>query len=256
MRIIYAPHGHAGEYAELACSLYTTCPHGCRYCYCPGVLHVTREEFDRPGEPRLNVLRGLEADCQSMRERGDTRRVHLCFIGDPYPPHESQTQVTRMALELLCMHGIPAQVLTKGGMCASRDFGLMAEYGIHFGQSIAFTDDADRERWEPNATTLPERLLALEEAHAQGIRTWVSLEPIVFPEQALALIDMLSEYVSEWRVGKLNHVALADSIDWGATAQQVYEALQECGCSYYIKDDLAEYLPASACTVYVAPEAD
>ena len=46
--VVYVPKGAALEYAPLAVNLYTGCSHGCKYCFAPACLHVTREEFSVP----------------------------------------------------------------------------------------------------------------------------------------------------------------------------------------------------------------
>jgi len=42
MAVIYEPKGMALEYAPLACNLYRGCQHGCRYCYAPNCLFMSR----------------------------------------------------------------------------------------------------------------------------------------------------------------------------------------------------------------------
>jgi len=37
-----------------------------------------------------------------------------------------------------------------------------------------------------------------------GIKTWVSLEPVIDPEQAIELIRLLHPYVGHWKAGKIN----------------------------------------------------
>ena len=47
-------------------------------------------------------------------------------------------------------------------------------------------NDALRQRWEPNVAPVSERLALLNAAHEQGIYTWVSLEPVLDHDEALA----------------------------------------------------------------------
>ncbi len=92
------------------------------------------------------------------------------------------------------------------------------------GQTIVFMDDVERQLWEPGASAIGDRLRALQIAHEAGIRTWVSLEPVIDPQQALALINCAAPYVGTWEIGKLNHLHLLESnlrarvehIDWQA----------------------------------------
>jgi DNA repair photolyase len=41
------------------------------------------------------------------------------------------------------------------------------------------------------------RIAAIKAAHEMGIRTWVSLEPVIDPDQALELIEQIHPFVDE-----------------------------------------------------------
>ena len=74
--------------------------------------------------------------------------------------------------------------------------------------------------------------------NSRGIRTWVSLEPVIDPEQSIELIKQTHEFVDLYKVGKLNHDPLADTIDWrrfGWDAKGLLESLKK---AHYIKQGL------------------
>jgi len=244
MPVIYEPRGAALEYSPLACNLRKGCTHGCRYCYAPACLRVTPEEFHATSEPRDSIIERMATDLRRLKDR--TKRLLLCFTTDPYQPHEEG--LTRRAIRLLNDHRQPFEVLTKGGTRAARDFDLYAEGDGAFATTLLFTDDADRKEWEPNAAPVEDRVEAIKQAHALGIPTWVSVEPVIDPAQALELIRTLAPWVSEFRVGKLNHHAYAKTVDWRDFAGQALAALQESGRDYMVKDALARFLPPGAPT--------
>ena len=236
--LIYEPTGRAREYVEnadgsrdLACNPWTGCEHGCLYCY-------AKRWGERPLELRRDFFRRLRAKAQQLQ--GSGRRVLLCFLTDPYQPHDRATQFTRQTILILQEHGLHVTVLTKGGMRAVRDFDLLGR-GDQFAATLTFTRWEDSRHWEPKAATPDERLKALRLAHRQGIETWVSLEPILDPAQTVALIEASHGYVGEFRVGKLNYVHLG--IDWRRCAESVLETLQRHGCPWYIKQDLLKFMP-------------
>jgi len=240
MRAVYEPTGAAREYAPLAVNLYRGCTHGCLYCYAPGCLRLTPEDFHASGRPRPGILEALQRDAK--RRAGSRDPVLLCFTCDPYQPGEADHETTREAIAILREHDIPVHVLTKGGMRASRDFPLLTGPGCAFGTTLCWTDDADRLHWEPGAASVADRIEAIRMAHALGIPTWVSVEPVIVPEQAIALIVDLSPWVDEWRVGKLNHHPLAHEIDWGYWTLEMLRVLQTSGREYLIKESLRPYL--------------
>jgi DNA repair photolyase len=120
-RAIYKPRGAALEYSPLAVNLYTGCPHGCKYCYVPGCLRKTPEEFHGAYTPRKNIVAMIQCDLEEMEKAQDKRTVLLCFTCDPYPGDD---MVTREVLERFREFNQPFQLLTKGGMRAVRDFDL------------------------------------------------------------------------------------------------------------------------------------
>jgi DNA repair photolyase len=235
--VIYEPKGAALEYSPLACNLWTTCSHGCKYCYAPGALQKKRDEFFIEAPPRKDILAKLEQDCNKMR--GDPRPILLCFVCDAYQPHDYGPALTRQALEILAHYNMTAQVLTKGGLRATRDFDILRRNKWKFGTTVLLTDPRDRAKWEPGAATLLDRTKAICLAHETGIYTWVSVEPVIDPEQALKLIELLSKMkvVDFWKIGKLNHSKEQElKIDWAKFLRDVRLLLKDK--PHYIKTDL------------------
>lgn len=238
---IYEPKGMAREYAELALNLYSGCAHGCLYCYAPACLHRHRDVFHADVRPREGIIEALRR--QAPKYAGTDKRVLLSFTSDPYQPAEEQEGLTRQALEMLAEHRIPFQVLTKGGMRAVRDFDLFESADGWFATTLIFTEEASRVEWEPDAAPLQSRIEAIQEAHRRGIKTWVSVEPVVDPRQALELIERLSPWVDGWKVGKLNHHPAAREVDWYDFGRDLVEVLEATGRDYLIKQSLRPYLP-------------
>jgi len=174
---------------------------------------------------------------------GRDKRVLLCFTCDPYQPCDVEHELTRQVIEIFVDYGVPFQILTKGGSRAARDFDLLARGDGVFATTISFTDDWARSEWEPQAAPIPDRLETLQAAHALGIPTWVSVEPVVERVQAIELIETVAPFADEIRVGKLNHHPLATTINWSQFALDAYDALQATGRHYLIKDGLAAFLP-------------
>jgi DNA repair photolyase len=238
MPIIYQPKGAALEYSPLAANLWTTCSHGCKYCYAPACLRKKPKEFFVEAPERKDVLRTLEQDCKAMA--GDPRPVLLCFVCDPYQPHEEERAVTRQALEILEKYRMTAQVLTKGGLRAARDFDILKRNGWKFGTTLSFVSPHLKGEWEPNAAMISERINAIQYAHSIGIYTWVSVEPVIDPEEALELISRCKHVVDFWKIGKLNHSKeLELKVDWKRFLRDAQLLLK--GRPHYIKTDLLSW---------------
>ena len=91
----------------------------------------------------------------------------------------------------------------------------------------------------PMASTVLSRLNILRKAHEMGIYTWVSMEPVIIPDEALEVIRQAHDYVDFWKVGKLNHNKEVErSIDWPQFRDDTTALLDSFGSKYYIKEDL------------------
>lgn len=238
MNVIYEPKGRAREYSELACNLYRGCTHGCKYCYAPAAMRTTGEKWHGNSEPRKDILRLLEKDAQKLK--GDPRSILFCFLCDPYQPIERSERLTHHALEIMVKYRLNNQLLTKG--CADlilEDLDLMKNAQTQLGITLCFTDDNLRQQWEPNASKVSDRLNILKTAHKGGIFTWVSLEPVIDPTQALKVIKTANKYVDFWKIGKLNHMKRYErSVDWGKFLFDAKLLLNKLDAKYYIKKDL------------------
>lgn len=234
MSIIYEPKGEAREYAPLALNIYRGCVHRCRYCYVPGVMKMTREEYHSSPMPKRDLLKRLATDAE--RFRGNEREILVSFVGDPYQPDNI---ITRETIQILIENDLRFTVLTKGGMRAVKDFDLLGSYNrCRFGSTIIFINQPDADKWELNAATIEDRIMAIREAHDRKIRTWVSIEPTIDPDQALELVRQLHPFVDHWKVGKLNYHQPDKRVNWIKFREDVICLLSAIEADYYIKQSL------------------
>lgn len=238
-RAIYQPRGAALEYSPLAVNLYKGCPHGCKYCYAPNCLQRERAAFHANYGPRDNIVNMIQRDLIEMRAAGDNRQVLFCFTCDPYPGECCDNIQTQQALELFKAYSQPFQLLTKGGMKAARDYHLYKQTDA-FATTLTAIDDATSLEWEPGAALPEDRIASLRKAKELGIRTWVSFEPVIDPEQVYRLYDMTKGFVDLYKIGKLNHYA--NTTDWRAFGLEIIDRCERDGKAYLIKDALKAYI--------------
>ncbi|MCK5610320.1 radical SAM protein [Candidatus Pacearchaeota archaeon] len=239
--IIYETKGKAREYCELAANLYRGCEHGCVYCYAPSATFRKRDEFSVP-TVRKNVIKQLEKDAINLEEVGEKRSILLSFTTDPYQPLDMEKKLTRKAIELLHGHNLKVEILTKGGKRSERDFDLLSKRLdlSSYGTTLVFTDEKQCELIEPNAAPTHERIASLKKAHEMGIFTFVSLEPVWYPDQTLELIDLTHEFVDLYKVGKLNYNKQQKEVDWKQFKKEVVDKLETYGKKYYLKKSLQD----------------
>lgn len=233
-RAIYQPRGAALEYAPLAVNLYRGCGHACRYCYAPACLRMSREAFREP-TARPGILEALERDLAREKTPGP---ILFCFTCDPYQPLEKDEKLMPRAIALCNAARRPFRILTKSSL-VRRDLDLIAEAGeaAAVGVTLTFVEETDRRTWEPGASSYAERFTLLQEARARGIRTWVSLEPVIIPADTLTIIDELRAQgiVDEWKIGKWNHDPAAQIIDWREFLRECRRLLRDEPNVYYKK---------------------
>jgi len=238
MSLIYEPAGRAREYAALACNVYRGCDHACSYCYAPAATRRAMEVFSHP-EPRADFLPKLRREAGALKP---TEPILLCFTCDPYQALDERLGLTRETIKILHSAGHAVNVLTKGGWRALRDIDLLGPRDA-FATTLTLLDDAVSLKWEPGAATPKDRIATVREYHAAGIPTWVSLEPVLDPAIALEIIRRTHEFVDLYKVGRWNYHADAKLIDWARFAADAVALLGALGKAYYIKKDLACFLP-------------
>lgn len=240
--VIYEPRGPAREYAELACNLYAGCTHGCRYCYVPALLRKRPADFHAGARPRPGVLEALEREAPAYA--GDPREVLLSFTSDPYQPSEEEHHLTRRALEILIGHGVRVCVLTKDPQRAMQfDGELLLRGRVRLGATVTGFTDKHAQSWEPGAPGLTSRQAGMREARRAGLRTWLSLEPVIDPLEALWVIRIYADIADEIRIGKINHhPELERAVDWSKFVTDATALCREQGVRFMLKQSLARYL--------------
>jgi len=241
MRLIYEPKGRAREYAPLAANLYTSCTHGCFYCYAPRCLQRKRDIFHTAANIRKNALSLFAADCVDYAKKKLTDPVLMSFISDPYQPDELELRITRKALEIAAEHEVPIQILTKGGTRAIPDFPLLYATGSQaaFACTLTVFDKSWAAKLEPNAVEPEDRLQALKTAHEAGITTWVSFEPAVDEQSVIKFIQMTHTYTDLYKVGAISGDKTISTIrNWRKYGLNVIDELEKHEKQYIIKNDL------------------
>jgi DNA repair photolyase len=235
-QVIYETKGRAREFNELAINLFTGCGHQCIYCYGADVTHQTKDDFENRPRIRVTALDVLHS-AKEWVAKGETRRVLLCFVTDPYQPLEQETQLTRKCIMALHECGLNVVILTKGGRRSMRDFDLLTSKDA-YATTLTLTNDPDSLHWEPYAAIPSERIEALVEAHKRGIETWVSFEPVIYPEQTTKLLMLTREFIGHAKIGKLNYHPQGKTVNWRKFGWSIKGLMDGMGVKYYFKNDL------------------
>ena len=110
---------------------------------------------------------------------------------------------------------------------------------IKIGATLTFDNDTDSKEWEPGAAMPSERIDTLRLLAENGIKTWVSFEPVIIPEQSLRMLETVADFVDHVKIGKLNNYKGLDSkIDWSSFIFEAVRICREKHLKFYIKKDL------------------
>lgn len=160
---------------EYALNPYRGCAHACVYCYAPSVIHWDKGKWGELVEAKVNLPRILSKELR-IKKKGV---VGLGTVTDPYQPAEKKYEITRRCLELLLMHDFPVCIQTKSSLVL-RDMDLLKRFSkLEVGMTLTALDEGVREKLEPGATSVKERLSALCELSRNGVNTWVFLGPVM-----------------------------------------------------------------------------
>jgi DNA repair photolyase len=160
---------------DYALNPYTGCEHACVYCYAPSVIHWDKGKWGDLVEAKVNLPRILSKELR-IKKKGV---VGLGTVTDPYQPAENKYEITRRCLELLLMHNFPVCIQTKSSLVL-RDIDLLKRLpNLEVGITLTSHDDSVRQKLEPGASSVEDRIHAISELSKNGIKTWVFMGPVM-----------------------------------------------------------------------------
>lgn len=178
---------------------YSSCQHGCAYCDGRSERYHLEGDFEHDITVRSNLPQILNNEIPKLREISP---VHISSgITDVYQPIEEKLNLTRKSVEILANYSFPVSVLTKSSLIL-RDldlFKIINEKNLFLLQmSITTLDDNIREIFEPNASSIEERLDTVKQFKDAGCPVGIFMMPLLpgitdTEENLIPLLNKLSE---------------------------------------------------------------
>lgn len=256
---VLMPEGPARYYLNP----YVGCMIGCEFCYVADRADFSRELAGLPSiawgrwvDVKVNAPRVLSEELLT-RAPGPVRMSPI--LTDPYQPLERRYRVTRGCLEVLrAARGFTPVILTRAARIVE-DVDLLRSFDrAVVGLSIPTDDDRVRERFEPGADPIGERVEALRTLHEAGLSTFAVVQPVL-PMDPERLAAMLAPIVSHVRVDRMHamHRALplyeragcrsAATAEWAEEMQaRLVTALRGAGVAIDALDDLSALVAETA----------
>lgn len=174
--------------AAYAVNIGTKCGHGCEYCSTGALLRM-HPSFSAAGRSPFEQGYAIVDPNTPERVARDARRirrpglVQLCTTVDAWSPEAQQHELGRRCLEaILNEPGWTVRILTKNAAVV-RDYDLIHRHRDRVLVGLSITATHERASVvaaiEPHASSIPERISALRQAHASGLRTYAMFCPLV-----------------------------------------------------------------------------
>jgi len=214
-----------GRGSEYTANFYKGCSHGCVYCYVPSLIHDERG-WGTFVDVKVNAPEVLDRELRTA----EPKVVFLSSASDSYQPVEARYKITRRCLEVLLKHGFPVSILTRSPLIL-RDLDLLKRFEwIRVGFSISTACDR---RYEPGVVPVERRVDCLRKLSSVGIRTWVSMAPII-PRLILTDLEALIGRLREAGVSMVMPGLLR--FEWYEESRRMFEGVTGEAWTNFLED--------------------
>ncbi len=178
---------------------YIGCSHACKYCYA-----CFMKRFTNHAEPWGEFIDIKQCDTQINLEKISGKNVFLSSVTDCYNPYEFKYEITRNILNQMKHSDARISISTKSDLIL-RDLDIL-KCLKHLKVSFSInTLDENVKKDMDSASSIIQRLKALENLHENGIYTVVFISPI-FPyiTDFKEIIESSKKFTMEYWFENLN----------------------------------------------------
>lgn len=176
--ILTKPSGFIGMF-DFTLNPYSGCRFGCHYCYAAffARTEAKQEDWGRWLEVKENALDLLK---RKRKRPLIDKTIYMSSVTDPYQPIEGRLGLTRSLLqELIDYHRVRLVIQTRGTL-VTRDIDLLRQFEhIQVNMTVTTDDETVRKAFEPTCPPNPHRLEAIQQIHAAGIPTAITMTPLL-----------------------------------------------------------------------------
>ncbi len=159
---------------------YSGCSFGCSYCYAAFFARTTelQDSWGQWISPKTNAPQLLKSEMTSRLHDGAW--VYMSSVTDPYVPIERETLLTRACIELMAQRPHIVLVVQTRSPLVTRDIDVLQQlHNVQVNMSITTDNDNIRKAFEPLCPSIQRRLQAVQKLEQAGIRTCVTLSPLL-----------------------------------------------------------------------------
>ncbi len=193
----------AGAY-DFSLNPYAGCAFSCSYCYVPKFPNGKHSpnEWGQWIEIKTNAPQLI----QKERLKVFGSRIFFGSATDPYQYIELKYRLTRRCLEQLLKYQPKKITLHTRSHLVLEDTELIKSFGASLSVGISITTDNEKiaREFEPSAPSIARRLELLQQLHKNGIRTHVSMAPLL-PCNPDRLVKLISPFTKKIWIGQMNY---------------------------------------------------
>lgn len=176
--IITKASGFVDSY-DFTINPYSGCSFGCTYCYA-AFFSRDKEKMDNWGywiDVKENALALLRKKRKKPMEGS---RIYMSTVTDPYQPIEKKLEVTRDILkELRDYHNVRLVIQTRAAL-VTRDIDIFKDFEtLQVNMTVTTDSERVRKAFEPLCPSNKVRLKAIQEVHEAGIRSCITVTPLL-----------------------------------------------------------------------------
>ena len=230
--------GFMGDY-DFTLNPYSGCSYGCTYCY---AAFFVRDQALQDDWGRWVKVKSNAAELLRRRRRSlANKTIYMSSVTDPYQPIERHLRLTREILEAIVDDQPRLVIQTRSGL-VERDIDVLRRFNVvQVNMTVTTDSEVVRRAFEPAAPTLAVRLRAISNVAAAGIRTKITMTPLLpVDDPELFAERLLSTGVEEFVVQPFHATrgrfvagtgdrakSIASSMGWdGMRHREVVDVLQ------------------------------
>jgi len=189
-------YGSLADGYDFSLNPYAGCAFACSYCYVPKFPNA--EKIPAEWGSWVNVKINAPELIRKERLKVFGSRIFFSSATDPYQYIELSYRLSRRCLEELLRYQPAKLTLHTRSHLILQDLELLKSFGSRLQVGVSFTTDREEiaREFEPKAPSLKRRLELLKKLHAEGIKVYASLAPLL-PCDPDRLLKLLSPYVDK-----------------------------------------------------------
>lgn len=172
---------------------YSGCTFGCTYCY--AAFFSRTEEMRNQWGYWVQVKENALTLLKKFRDKPLTgKTVYMSSVTDPYQPIEKDLEITRAILEELINYHQPYLVIQTRSPLVARDIDLLKNFEkLQVNMTVTTDDEKVRKAFEPHCSSTSARLSAIKKVTNAGIKTCITMTPLLPIADARSFAETLLE---------------------------------------------------------------